>query len=82
MAQEFAILDEGLDEALVEHLRQLLVSVAQLNTSVLPSYYRDPEKPRRGQLALADGVNWDPLGVGPGSYVVWYNDETESWTAL
>lgn len=82
MAEEFNVLDAGLPEPIVDHLRQLVISIAQLNVGVLQSFYHAPEKPRRGQIALADGDHWDPLELGPPSYPVWYNDETSSWTAF
>jgi len=36
-----------------------------------------PLKPRDGDWRIADGVNWNPLGMGKGP--VWYDGATNSW---
>jgi hypothetical protein len=38
-----------------------------------------PEKPRTGDIRLADGTNWDP-GTGRGIY--WYDEDSGLWTKL
>lgn len=45
----------------------------------LPVRTVEPPKRRHGQLAIADGTNWNP-GGGFGLYI--YNAGTASWTKL
>lgn len=38
-----------------------------------------PERPRQGDIRVADGINWNPLGAGV-PRLVWFNGTT--WVAL
>ena len=39
----------------------------------------EPARPRQGEIKLADGTNWDPVGVGVPA-IVWYNGS--AWELL
>lgn len=39
-----------------------------------------PEKPRNGDIRMADGVNWNPGGLGRGYYG--FDEQTSSWRKL
>ncbi len=56
---------EGVNSALRNIAEDLRMVAEEPSVPVLTVA---PEKPFRGQLVFADGVNWDP-GSGPGVYV-------------
>ena len=51
----------------------------QAQGRILEVQYAEPEKPRTGMIALADGTQWDP---GSGRGVYWYDENTSSWKKL
>lgn len=70
------------DVALNEELQRISLAIEGVsNLPFLPVLAREPLKPRDGQTAICDGVNWDPLGDGL-KRPVWYDFDDEEWKAF
>ena len=59
----------GNDQSLHAELRAISESIEELNLMQVPVWNEEPPKPRQGQLAYADGTNWNPGAGGAGVYV-------------
>ena len=51
-----------------ENIRRLASSLEILETPIVPTHNVPPSNPEIGQLAIADGTNWNP-GSGAGTYI-------------
>lgn len=62
---------------LTEELQNIAAVISELADGHLDEVHVEPEKPREGDLRIADGTNWNP-GSGAGMYR--YNGT--SWVLL
>lgn len=76
---EYVINYTGEDQQVVQELLAIQRSIAELNRLSLQVSNTEPEKPREGQMYLADGTNWDPLSTGVKSPVIYSGG---AWAAL
>lgn len=61
--------DKELGEFLLRELRKISTAMnTQTDLLRLSTSNKAPTKPRDGDVRLADGVNWNPTGVGAGFY--------------
>jgi hypothetical protein len=64
----------------VQELEQRISSVViALARGHLDELHAPPQKPRTGDLALADGTDWNP---GSGRGVYWYDEIAMQWNIL
>ena len=73
----YTVTYNGDDFLLLEELRRIQEAFAFLSKSSLPTIYEEPEKPREGDMAIADGTEWDPVGTGTPTPVIYLNG---TWT--
>lgn len=67
------------DPALVEELQRIAQAIERLRvTPQILVRNSPPPKPFDGQVLIADGVNWNPIGDGV-KRPVWYDIATETW---
>lgn len=52
------------DPAIATELTRIAGVLNSLKLSQWPLIYAEPEKPRRGDVCLADGTSWDPVSTG------------------
>jgi hypothetical protein len=65
-------IDQRIDNQINERFGSLMRAIAQLQArTLLEPRSIPPYKPYDGQVELADGVGWDPLGLG-GEYLCWF----------
>lgn len=62
-----------------EELRRVSAEFVQVEGVMLPERHVEPEKPRNGMIAFADGTNWNP-GSGRGMYR--FDGNTTAWVLL
>ena len=58
---------EHLPEYVEDQLRQVSENLDLVDNLTLVELHVEPDKPRTGMVALADGTNWNP-GSGAGFY--------------
>lgn len=58
---------ESLPVYIQNELIRISQAVGELSETTLPELNEEPLRPRNGQLAYADGTNWNP-GSGRGLY--------------
>lgn len=68
---------EALPAYVATELERIALAVGTLAAGRIELSYRAPDKPREGDIRLADGTEWDP-GAGQGIYA-WYSG---SWHKL
>lgn len=67
------------DPAALEELQRVAQAIEWLQSNpALPQRKAEYPRPFDGQMAVADGVNWDPLGDGV-KRPVWYDKATGQW---
>lgn len=59
--------NEELAHFLWQEFHRISLETAEVDGILLPERNVEPDKPRNGQIVLADGTNWDP-GSGAGFY--------------
>jgi len=65
---DFAFEDfRSLQEFIIQEFRQIAANLIEVDGILLPVLYAEPDKPRNGQIVLADGSTWNP-GSGAGFY--------------
>lgn len=52
-----------------EELTKLAGTLLKLAAGHVDTTYAPPDKPREGDLRLADGTHWDPVGAGAPRFV-------------
>lgn len=68
---------EELSTYIQRELTKIQLAIAALSEGHLDQVYAVPDKPRTGDIRLADGTNWNP-GAGQGVYC-YYNS---TWNRL
>ena len=66
------------DAAVLRELGRIAQAFQLLATNNIRVLAVAPEKPRDGDAAICDGVNWNPLGDGI-KRPVWFNALTQTW---
>jgi hypothetical protein len=66
------------DPAAQRELQRVSQVLQQFNTKGVRVSHIPPEKPNDGQMQIADGNDWDPLGDGT-KQPVWYDSATQQW---
>jgi len=67
------------DPSVMEELQRIALAIEQLrNMPSAPQRARPYDKPFDGQIAIADGTNWDPLGDGV-KKPVWFDKNSATW---
>lgn len=61
---------EALPAYLASEFERIAAAIRSLASGRVETSFRAPDKPRDGDIRLADGVNWNP-GAGAGVYA-WY----------
>lgn len=69
----------GGDQQIQQELLAIQQAIETLNRLTIELSYEEPEKPREGQVYVADGTSWNPLGTGTKSPVLFQDD---TWVAL
>ena len=76
-------LDPAVADFLFQEFHKIAVAFLGVDNVLLQELNVEPSKPRAGQIALADGTNWDP-GQGAGFYgfrnSAWKLLESQAWT--
>lgn len=62
------LVNPNLVEWVANQFREIETELRTLALNGLPKLYVEPEKPREGRFANADGTTWNP-GAGAGIYV-------------
>jgi len=60
---------QDLPRYLEDELRKIQSVLRNLANGHMDKVTRAPSKPREGDIRLADGVHWDPLGVSASRFV-------------
>lgn len=58
---------EALPDYLQRELQRISLAFQELEEFRLAIRHNEPRRPREGEIAFADGTNWDP-GSGKGAY--------------
>jgi hypothetical protein len=69
--------NEELADFLWKEFQKLSAALLEVDGILLPELNVEPNKPRDGQIVLADGTNWNP-GSGAG----FYGRSAGSWVKL
>lgn len=64
---------------LAQELQKIQRTIQQLAAGHIDTSYAAPDRPREGDLRLADGVHWNPVGAGAPRFVGYRNG---SWALL
>lgn len=58
---------------------RVAAAIRLLAEGKLEMKFAEPEKPRMGDLALADGTSWNP---GSGRGVYWFDEDVVTWNIM
>lgn len=59
----------ALNAYLNEEFSKIAVAIGRLAAGHVDTSYAAPDKPREGDLRLADGTHWDPVSAGAPRFV-------------
>lgn len=63
----------------LRELDEIGLAFGQILSNPLQEQFREPERPRTGLMALADGTHWNP---GSGRDLYWYDEAVPTWRTI
>lgn len=69
---------EKLEPPIQREFQRVAQALNGIIHGILQVFYTTPQKPRDGQIAIADGVHWNPIGDGI-KRPVWYDASAGVW---